>query len=1442
MHTTRTRHLLARLLLAAAFGGAGPAAAQFVETFADGDFTQDPAWTGTTAHWAVVPFGDDFALRSDGPTAADTLYLATASTQAYGRWALTFRYEGGALSNFNLVRIFLLADGPDLTGAVRGYHLQLGTNSRDVRLYRSDPDVAGGRTLLGQSAPDVVTDEARTLGVTVTRTEAGDWTVTLDGAPVLAVAETGTPVTTGSHFGLWVKHSATRNRGYFFDDLVVTPGLEDMTPPVVTGVTYEVTLPGFFARFSELIDFSSIDGDDVSVPGIDRIVSMSPVSGVNETDGISIQLATFLPSGDYDVRLRDIADLAGNVLRDTTVTVTVVADETPPVLLGAEAISATEVHVTFDEPVGLDPGAFTLSENVTVTGILNPMIPEFPYAEVVMLEVFPPLAPGITYTLTVHDLADPFGNVLEEAAAAFTFSGEPFVPAPGDVVVNEILYAPPPGGSEYVELLNRTGHTLDLRAFRLADDRNSPVPLTTETTALPPGGFAVLAQDSAAFAAAFPGVPFLPVENFPALNNAGDAVVLFFEETVLDSVAYRPGWGGAGGAALERRDPAGPSNLALNWGTSTDPRGGTPGAVNTLFAPDTTPPALLSALPARTGDTLTVTFSEPLDPATVTPGDFTIENGGTVTPETVSVDEATATLVLAMPLPPGTYRLVVRDVADFFGNILAEDVRAFTVLAPVTPARGEVVVNEIHYAPPPGGSEYVELLNRTGHTLDLRAFRLADDRNSPVPLTTETTALPPGGFAVLAQDSAAFAAAFPGVPFLPVENFPALNNAGDAVVLFFEETVLDSVAYRPGWGGAGGAALERRDPAGPSNLALNWGTSTDPRGGTPGAVNTLFAPDTTPPHPFFADQVGERQAEVFFSEPLDPATVTPGDFALDGTGPAALVLAEGDTRVRLTFDAGLPGLSQPNPLMLTVRDVADLTGNVLAEATVPLARQAAPGDVVVNEILYEPRADPRDGFIDQPEYIELFNRSGHLISLRGLFRTNVPDETGAADTTRLAPDPVAIAPGGFAVVFAEPKVLDEDALYAQSSLVLAFPEDYRRLGVTLLPVRAATLGLRNDGDLVRLHRPDGTVVDEVVYDPAWHDAARATTQGVALERIDPDAPAQAATNWASATAPAGGTPGRPNSVAPVTARPPQPGELVVNEILYEPRADPGDGHPDQPEYFELFNRTGEPLALNGLLLTGRPDEQGRADTLRIAFTPVALPPGGFAVVYGVPPGTPDDSLRLVLERPFPTLPAGDPGLVLLPLRRSLAPDNAGDLVRLHRPDGTIVDEVAYDPAWHHPGLRERRGTALERIDPDAPAGLASNWTSSVAPAGGTPGARNSVYLRPGEPRAAPGLVVEPSPFSPDRDGHEDVTAIRYTLRQAPALVRARIFDAGGRLVRTLEAAALAGRSGTLFWDGLDDHARPLRVGIYVVHLEAIAADAGTREAYKAPVVLARPLD
>lgn len=701
-------------------------------------------------------------------------------------------------------------------------------------------------------------------------------------------------------------------------------------------------------------------------------------------------------------------------------------------------------------------------------------------------------------------------------------------PDSGDVVINEIMYAPTPSTNEYVELFNRSDRAINLSRLEYADDNRSFSAVASRDTLLQPGAYAVLVRDTSAFKSDFPGTPFLAPEGWDALNNGGDTVVLRDEPsgTVLDAVPYESSWGGSNGNALERIDPAGPSDQARNFGTAQADAGGTPGARNSIFDPDVTPPTLDRVTPTRDGDSLLAHFSEPLDASTVSASAFTLDGPGRPSIETAAVsDTATAQVVCALgrALSSGSFTLVASDLADRRGNVRAETQVSFRFFVPTVPEPKDLVITELLYAPLPASNEFIEVYNRSDGTVDLGTLQYADDNRDFDRLAPRLTPLPPDSHAVIVRDADVFEADFPDVSFLAPDGWDALNNGGDTVLLRHapSETVIDAVPYDPSWGGSDGRSLERIDPAGPSDAASNFATSEAEEGATPGARNSRFDPDEAPPAPVFAEQVAERQVNVTFSEPLVPASATAGAFGLSATTVTDVTLAR-DTVVTLSLS------DAPSGTTVNVDGVRDRVGNTLTNASVPLSFRPAEGEIVVNEILFDPLADDFDDRPNQVEYVELLNRTDRRLTLRDLFVTDRPTEQGVADTIR-AGRRTALTPGGFGVVAAAPNdARSPDA----SQLAAAFPRaPLAADSIAFLPVDAQRLGLRNDGDLVRVHRADGTLLTEVPYSPDWHAIGLEETKGTALERISPSGGAGAADNWTSSTDPTGGTPAQPNAVS-----------------------------------------------------------------------------------------------------------------------------------------------------------------------------------------------------------------------------------------------------------------------------------------------------------------------
>lgn len=274
------------------------------------------------------------------------------------------------------------------------------------------------------------------------------------------------------------------------------------------------------------------------------------------------------------------------------------------------------------------------------------------------------------------------------------------------------------------------------------------------------------------------------------------------------------------------------------------------------------------------------------------------------------------------------------------------------------------------------------------------------------------------------------------------------------------------------------------------------------------------------------------------------------------------------------------------------------------------------------------------------------------------------------------------------------------------------------------------------------------------------------------------------------------------------------GTVIITEILYDPA-------PGRDEYVELFNRSSAPVDLAGWRLGDREEDTAAG---RLAGNPLTLGPGGYLVC------SPGNDLR----SQYPQIPGG---ALVVEGHRGFTLNNGGDRLFLSDASGVTVDLVEYSPGWHTPTPEPTQGRSLERILPGATDDGAWNWGTSAAPAGGTPGAPNSLSVDGS--RGGGRLSCSPNPFSPDGDGFEDVTEIRYAFGGRAVIARVRIFDARGRAVRTLTAGTYGTAEGAIAWNGYDDRGRAAGTGAYIVLVDALDPFGSAVSAERTVVVVAR---
>jgi hypothetical protein len=290
-----------------------------------------------------------------------------------------------------------------------------------------------------------------------------------------------------------------------------------------------------------------------------------------------------------------------------------------------------------------------------------------------------------------------------------------------------------------------------------------------------------------------------------------------------------------------------------------------------------------------------------------------------------------------------------------------------------------------------------------------------------------------------------------------------------------------------------------------------------------------FVPDVTPPAIVSATATSVNTLDVLFNEPVDLATSqnTANYSANNGIGnPTAAVRdATNTSLVRLTFANNFPNGVNAT---LTVNSVRDLAGNAISNGTATFSfytpRQY---DIVIDEIMADPT--PQVG-LPNNEWIELRNTSTFTINLQGWRIADAGGQSGALPSYTLRPDSFVIL--------------------TTTSAVAAMSAFGPTIGVTSFP------SLDNDGEVLSLLSPQGKVVHAVNYSSSWYQNIVKREGGWSLEMIDPKNPCQGISNWKASVDPAGGTPGRKNSIDAANADQ-DPPRLVrassvdnLNVILY----------------------------------------------------------------------------------------------------------------------------------------------------------------------------------------------------------------------------------------------------------------------------------------------------
>lgn len=803
-----------------------------------------------------------------------------------------------------------------------------------------------------------------------------------------------------------------------------------------------------------------------------------------------------------------------------------IIDNTPPAINEVFAASDTTVTLVFSENV-LPASAQNLN-NYLLNGSSNPASATLVSGYLVVLTFANPFVSGQNNVLQVTGIQDFSGNTLLSAEAAFIYYGI----QPGDVLINEIFADPTPQvglpDAEFVELFNNTDFDINLTGWGFTKTFPS-IEFVFPSVTLPANGYLIVCSGSNSTLYSPFGLTTGLFSSSTYLTNSGSNLSLISPQGILiDQVSYSDAWYGntlkkEGGWSLERIDPANPCNGSNNWTASLHPSGGTPGVLNSVTGvlTDTSPPQITSYALAN-NSAIELVFSEPLTgDEWSNPVNYSLSGGINIV--TVLEDIQSVTLLFSTGIVEGLlYTLTIGQIQDCSGNIAQNLQIQFGLGQEAFPF--DVLINEIYADTDPPLQyqnpsltlpkvRFVELFNRSDKVIDLAQWQFSDATASA---TLTPYLLLPGAFVVLCSSTQTAELLAMGVPVLGVSSFPTLNVTGDNLLLTNNNGVtIHGVNYLKSWyrdavKAEGGYTLELIDPGNPCEEAANWKASDAISGGTPGAENSVFGnnPDTSMPDLLRAEAISPTVVLLYFNETLDiqSAADVLQYTVNNGIGnPVSAVVPLNDFKsVAIT----LPVPLQEN-ILYTISigtGLTDCAGNGIAalfnQADFGLARTANPGDIVINEILFNPVTGGSD-------YVELYNPTNDIISLNNLYIANT--QTGVPDTLTghelISTESYSLLPGGFVAL--TPDIENIFQVYGNCGNPLHVSK-FIQIPLPAMPDNEGTVAIT---DLLST-----VVIDRVDYLDDWHNEIIDKKDGVALERVSYNAPSNSPDNWQSAAA------------------------------------------------------------------------------------------------------------------------------------------------------------------------------------------------------------------------------------------------------------------------------------------------------------------------------------
>ncbi|MBI1837850.1 MAG: lamin tail domain-containing protein [Flavobacteriia bacterium] len=526
---------------------------------------------------------------------------------------------------------------------------------------------------------------------------------------------------------------------------------------------------------------------------------------------------------------------------------------------------------------------------------------------------------------------------------------------------------------------------------------------------------------------------------------------------------------------------------------------------------DLTPPQIVSAS-AINQTQVDILFNEPLDPIAVqTTSNYSFSPSNAVS--NAQIDGSNSSLIhllLTNSLQNGTtYTVTTNGIADVSGNPENNQQTNFSYYVSEIPVYGDLIITEFMADPSPivglPEVEFVEIYNKSQKYFNLNGWKIGDASGNG---TIQSAWIGPGEYKILCASSS-----LTDYPTgLSVSSFPSLNNSGDIIkILNNTGLLIDSLNYTDAWykdevKKEGGYSLERIQLNDPCSKEDNWKASTNSTGGTPEFVNAVndTLPDSQKPDLFSIVPLNATAIQITFSEGMDSTTLMNSVLSFSPTlsiSQSSVAEYYSNSFSVYTTTAILPSTLYT----VQINNVADCWGNQTnLTGHFALPEIAVKGDLIINEILFDPLTDGSD-------FIEIYNNSSKIINLHTIQIANYANDS--ISNSKVINSPFLIGKGEYVAI-------TKDTSFLQSHYAATVSGRLIQNDLPSYNIDSSTVYLLSNNE----------VIDRVAYSSNWHFSLLEDVKGKSLERISFTSISNDSTNWHTAAETIGfATPGEKNS-------------------------------------------------------------------------------------------------------------------------------------------------------------------------------------------------------------------------------------------------------------------------------------------------------------------------